>query len=199
MEQHCLATGGGMCERADPALAGSDAALGIGIEKNVVQRAAAFVDEPILQRDRPIVVRTRMTQKNVRPDKDAGEAGAAGPVGRKSCRHERSTRVSLQLPLAEDGTPLQTDAWPRHRQSLVAAARIAAGGLSRRRPNAPCSMPVMELILTTGCARCCWAESRVTFCGMQAAQPSSWLARKAFGSSLAIANYSSAKFIALFL
>jgi hypothetical protein len=39
-----------------PALAGGDAALGIEIEENIVRPAPAFTDEPIPQRDRPIVI-----------------------------------------------------------------------------------------------------------------------------------------------
>jgi hypothetical protein len=46
-----------------PALARSDAALGIDIEENVVGPAPAFADEPILQRDCPIVIFTGMTDE----------------------------------------------------------------------------------------------------------------------------------------
>ena len=62
-EQHRLAAGRRIFERVRPALAGGDAALGIEIEKNVVRPAPAFADEPILQRDRPVVVLARMADE----------------------------------------------------------------------------------------------------------------------------------------
>ena len=62
-KQHRLAAGGGVFQRMDPALAGGDAALGVEIEKNIVRPAPAFADEPILQRDRPIVVLARMADE----------------------------------------------------------------------------------------------------------------------------------------
>jgi hypothetical protein len=46
-----------------PALARGDAALGIEIEENVVGSAPAFADEPILQRDRPVVIFAGMTDE----------------------------------------------------------------------------------------------------------------------------------------
>ena len=62
-EQHRLAAGRRLFERVRPALAGGDAALGIEIEKNVVGPAPAFADEPILQRDRPVVILARMADE----------------------------------------------------------------------------------------------------------------------------------------
>ena len=64
-EQHRLATRRGIFQRVHPALPGDDAALGIKIEKNVVRSAPAFADEPILQRDRPVVILARMTDEIV--------------------------------------------------------------------------------------------------------------------------------------
>jgi hypothetical protein len=46
-----------------PPLAGGDAALGIEIEENIVGPAPAFADEPILQRDRPVVIFARMADE----------------------------------------------------------------------------------------------------------------------------------------
>jgi hypothetical protein len=39
-----------------PALAGGDAALGVEIEKDFVWRAPALPDEPVLQRNRRVVI-----------------------------------------------------------------------------------------------------------------------------------------------
>ena len=60
---HGLAAGRRLFERVRPALAGGNAALGVEIEKNVVGSAPAFADEPILQRDRPVVIFAGMTDE----------------------------------------------------------------------------------------------------------------------------------------
>ena len=62
-EEHRLAAGGRIFECVGPTLAGSNATLGIEIQKDIVRPAPAFADEPILQRDRPVVVLARMADK----------------------------------------------------------------------------------------------------------------------------------------
>ena len=62
-EQHRLAAGRRVFERVHPPLARDDAVVGIEIEENVVGPAPAFTDEPILQRDRPVVVPARMADE----------------------------------------------------------------------------------------------------------------------------------------
>jgi hypothetical protein len=62
-EQHRLTPGRRLVERVRPALAGGDAALGVEVEENVVRPAPALADEPILQRDRPVVIFAGMTDE----------------------------------------------------------------------------------------------------------------------------------------
>jgi hypothetical protein len=50
-------------QRPRPALAGDDAALGVEIDEDVLLAAPAFADQPSLQRERPVVVETRMADE----------------------------------------------------------------------------------------------------------------------------------------
>ena len=71
-EEDDLATRRGILQRVLPALAGDDAALGVEIEEDVALAAPALADEPILERDRPIVVLAGMG------DEKAGHSGPSG-------------------------------------------------------------------------------------------------------------------------
>jgi hypothetical protein len=65
-EQHRFAARGRIFQGMRPALARNNAALGIEIKKDVVLAAPAFADQPIPERDRPVVIPRGMADEQSR-------------------------------------------------------------------------------------------------------------------------------------